>query len=319
MEVRICLHTFHLETHKIRPYGRIFRISWRREGDSNSRWWKTIILDFESSAFNRSAISPEAERVYEEKLFCKWNFWKSWISFGEISRIYILLLKHMTPLFYAPAHLPYLFLSTSPMKCFLYLIVILSLASFALIASDKAWISPFHHTDVHYHANIALVIDGKKVDLNDPRYMEETTQCAIDPTKQRPEDRTHFHENNGDLVHVHAAWVTWGHLLSNIGWAFGQDHIVDDKGKMYQKNSSKSVRFVINGKLVDNQFNRLIASEDRLLVDYGDLSDEALMKTEFPKVAATAHEANQKDDPVSCGGSTWNDLLKRIQDMFSGH
>lgn len=76
------------------------------------------------------------------------------------------------------------------------------------------------HEDVHYHANIALFIDGKKVDLNDSKYMEETTKCAIDPSKQRPEDRTHFHENNGDLVHVHSAGVTWGHLMSNIGWDF---------------------------------------------------------------------------------------------------
>lgn len=89
----------------------------------------------------------------------------------------------------------------------------------ALLSGLAVWLAT-RPTNVHYHANIAIFINDKKVDLNASKYMEETTQCAIDPSKQRPEDRTHFHENNGDLVHVHAAGVTWGHLMANIGWNF---------------------------------------------------------------------------------------------------
>lgn len=175
------------------------------------------------------------------------------------------------------------------------------------------------HEDVHFHANIAIFINGKKVNLNDQKYMEETTKCAIDPSKQRPEDRTHFHENNGDLVHVHSAGVTWGHLMGNIGWDFGRDYIVDDTGKMYQKSASGSVHFILNGKPVDNPFNRLIASEDRLLIDYGTDSDEALLKTEFPQVAATAHEFNTKPDPNSCAGVSAYNFLDSVRDLIDGH
>lgn len=190
------------------------------------------------------------------------------------------------------------------------LIIFISLGLlFALVEGFLVWWAA-KPTDVHYHANIAIFINDKKVDLNASKYMEETTQCAIDPSKQRPEDRTHFHENNGDLVHVHAAGVTWGHLMANIGWNFGKDYIVDDQGKVYLNSLTGGMHFILNGKKVSNPFNRLITSEDRLLVYYGNLSDDALIKTTFPKVASTAHAANEEDDPLSCGGTT--SLLERI-------
>ncbi len=173
-------------------------------------------------------------------------------------------------------------------------------------------------TNVHYHGNIAIFINEAKVDLNASKYMEDITQCATDPSKQRPVDRTHFHENNGDLVHVHAAGVTWGHLMANIGWSFWKDYIVDDLGKVYLNSLAWGMHFVLNGKKVSNPFNRLITSEDRLLVYYGNLSDDAIIKTIFPKVASTARAANKEDDPQSCGGSS-EGLLGNIENMFHGH
>lgn len=78
------------------------------------------------------------------------------------------------------------------------------------------------------------------------------------------------------------------------------------------------MHFILNGKKVSNPFNRLIASEDRLLIYYGNLSDDAIIKTIFPKVASTAHAANQEDDPQTCGGASGG-ILGSIGNMFHAH
>lgn len=173
--------------------------------------------------------------------------------------------------------------------------------------------------EIHYHANIAVFINGKKVNFDDAKYMEEeTSKCSIDPTKQQPIDRVHFHENDGNLVHVHSAGVAWGHLMSNIRWSFWQDYLIDDTGNMYINSASGSMHFILNGKSIDNPFNRAISSEDRLLIDYGPLTDEVLEKTEFTQVAATAHQANTEDDPSSCYGGVSSNILDIIRNTIFG-
>lgn len=157
------------------------------------------------------------------------------------------------------------------------------------------------------------------MNFDNPKYMEEeTSKCSIDPMKQQPIDRVHFHENDGNLVHVHSAGVAYGHLMSNIGWSFGKDYLIDDTGKMYTNSASGSMHFILNGKSIDNPFNRAISSEDRLLIDYGSLTDEVLEKTEFTQVATTAHKANTEDDPNSCYGGVSSNILDIIRNKILG-
>ncbi len=84
---------------------------------------------------------------------------------------------------------------------------------------------------VHYHANMAVYIDGKAWDFSKSIYMEEVSRCNV-TTDVRPEDRIHLHDNDGNLVHVHVAASTWGDLFSNLGWTFGITHLDPDDGRI---------------------------------------------------------------------------------------
>ena len=56
---------------------------------------------------------------------------------------------------------------------------------------------------VHYHANFAVAIDGVKYDFSPDKYMEEIAGCYKTEV-DRPQDRVHLHEKNGNTIHVHA-------------------------------------------------------------------------------------------------------------------
>ena len=49
---------------------------------------------------------------------------------------------------------------------------------------------------VHYHANFAAYIDGKKWDFSPSTYMEEVSRCNVTEGVM-PEDRIHLHDNKG--------------------------------------------------------------------------------------------------------------------------
>lgn len=154
---------------------------------------------------------------------------------------------------------------------------------------------------VHFHTNFAVWVDKAFVDYNGDQYMEELASCAVDPNKETPQDRVHLHENKGGLIHVHDAGATWGHLMSNLRWNFGENYLVDATGKMHQADTKNKLRFVLNGKLISNPQNLEMRSEDRLLIDYSSVTD-AEVTTRFASVGTSAHEQNGLPDPAACGG-----------------
>jgi len=168
----------------------------------------------------------------------------------------------------------------------------------------------------HFHANFALFILGQRVDLSDDKYMEDVQGCKPEYIKITPEERTHMHENNHDVVHVHDDGVTWGHFMSNIGFAFGPTYLITDDQKIYRNTGSTTVKYVINGVQVDNPFNKLIQSEDRLVISYGSESVEQVMNDQFSVVASDAHVHNEHPDPGSCSGEIqlggWDRLKKSL-------
>jgi hypothetical protein len=148
-----------------------------------------------------------------------------------------------------------------------------------------------------------MFINGQRVDLTDDKYMEDVQGCKPEYIKIKPEERTHMHENNHDVVHVHDDGVTWGHFMSNIGFAFGSNYFINDANQVYQNGPGQSVKYILNGIQVDNPFNKLIQSEDRLVISYGAESVEQVMENQFSVVAADAHIHNEHPDPGSCSGA----------------
>ncbi len=171
----------------------------------------------------------------------------------------------------------------------------------AIIIAGTWWLSrevERAQMTVHYHANIAFYINDKRLDISKDKYMEDIGACKPG-NKKSPRDRVHFHENNMDTVHVHDDGVTWGHLLSNLGFSFSKQTIIFDDGQVIGNDEHKNWKFVLNGQQVPNPFNLQIQSRDRLLMSYGKTTQEELQK-QFENVSQNAEQYNGKYDPGMC-------------------
>lgn len=157
---------------------------------------------------------------------------------------------------------------------------------------------------VHHHANFAVFIDGERLDLSGDRYMEDVASCAADPNAVRPEDRIHLHDNNHDVVHVHHAGATWGHLMANLGFSLGEDHLIADDGRrFFDGEEGRSMVQVLNGMPVPSAHNRAVRSGDRLVISVGTEDPDEVLGRLYPRVAANAAEYNQRADPAGCAGA----------------
>jgi hypothetical protein len=158
---------------------------------------------------------------------------------------------------------------------------------------------------------MAAYIDGKAWDFSRDVYMEEVSRCNV-TIWVRPEDRIHLHGNNWDLVHVHMAASTWWDLFSNLLWNFGSGYLVDDYGKFYTSWTGANLYFILNGEQVNNPHNKIVASEDTLLIWYGTWTVDDVIQKYPSLVTRTAHEYNGKEDPASCSANEQDELWRSI-------
>ena len=197
-----------------------------------------------------------------------------------------------------------------------YLVVLLAgiaLGVAGIGAARYATQEPAH--SVHHHANWAIVLDGSRLDLTQPRYMEDVFQCSVDPSHQDPEDRVHMHEGNHDVVHVHASGVTWGHLLANLGFGIGDDYLHTDKDRL-ENTGERSLKFILNGSPVSTIRNAAIGDQDRLLISYGSETVEEVIALQFPQVGSDAGRYNEMPDPASCSGAVEESTADRLRRAF---
>ena len=174
---------------------------------------------------------------------------------------------------------------------------VLALASFRFAAVEPP-------EAVHHHANWAVFVDGERLDLSGDRYMEDVASCSADPNAVRPRDRVHMHDNNHDVVHVHHAGATWGHLMTNLGFGLGDDYLITDDGRrLFDGEDGRSMVFVVTGLVVAELANREIRSEDRVVISIGPEEPGTVVSEQLPLVASNAAEYNEKSDPAGCAGA----------------
>jgi hypothetical protein len=185
----------------------------------------------------------------------------------------------------------------------------LGMARFALVEPPPA---------VHHHANFAVFVDGQRLDLSGDRYMEDVTACAADPAGVRPQDRAHLHNNEPDVVHVHHAGATWGHLFANLGMGLGDRFLIlDDGRRFFEGEEGRTLKFFVNGEQVLELQNRMIRSEDRVLISVGSEAPEEAVRTQYETVASNAGHFNEVSDPAGCAGAMRERTLgERLRDAF---
>ena len=156
----------------------------------------------------------------------------------------------------------------------------------------------------HYHANFAVFLNGERLDLSATHYMQDIAACKANPALILPVERAHMHEGIHDVVHVHHEGSTWGHFFQNIGFALGDDFFITDRGDRYFAEGARQPKFVLDGLRVPSVFNRVIESEDRLLISFGSESFDEILETQFADIPSTANVFNQfHQDVGGCSAS----------------
>lgn len=174
----------------------------------------------------------------------------------------------------------------------------------------------FHKEETHYHANFAVYLEGKQEDFKSPQYYQEVKICDLHD-KMTPPARTHMHNEESGIIHVHDEAVTWGQFFENLGWYVGPDFI-RTTDKMYTADDMNKLNIVLNGDNLTGLStitNEVIGDQDRLLVSFGDI-DKTTLSTEYKSVPNNAGEYNHKNDPASCGGTHEATPAERLKHLF---
>jgi len=170
---------------------------------------------------------------------------------------------------------------------------------------------------VHHHSNWAVFINGERVDFSGDRYMEDVAACASDPNNVRPHDRIHMHNSDPDVVHVHHGGATWGHLMTNLGWALGPDFAIADDGRRFFAEDGWKLDFVVNEFETSSVYDRPAGSADRVLISIAADTVDVDLPAMFAQVASNAAEHNLIADPAGCAGAVLERTLwDRIRFAF---
>jgi hypothetical protein len=164
----------------------------------------------------------------------------------------------------------------------------------------------------HYHANFALYINGERDPFESHSFYEEVVACYSKDEKYNPRHRVHMHNQISHVVHVHEKGATWGHFFANLGYTLGNNLVATDRGVFTDDADGKQLTFYLNGETVPAVSNRIIESEDVLLIDYG-TEDTAVLERYYDAIKQDAAEYNRRTDPGACSGNAAEGLGERFK------
>ncbi|MEM2919381.1 MAG: hypothetical protein QXW14_03845 [Candidatus Nitrosocaldus sp.] len=130
--------------------------------------------------------------------------------------------------------------------------------------SRTAAFGPINAPGEHVHAVFKLYINGKEpIDFSKSKYQLRTPYI-------------HFENNNGTVIHRHAANVDLGYLFESMKMKFTKDCFVLDDGKSYCNDGTNTLKFYVNGVLNDQYDKYVIKDGDRILITYGSEDEEQI-------------------------------------------
>ena len=143
---------------------------------------------------------------------------------------------------------------------------------------------------VHWHADFALFIEGRKYDFNQERFFS-TEEELIDAN-------VHIHAPRINVVHVHRSLTTWDEFFRSIGFelldkttavgtAGGKTCLKTPEGE-HCEGDGKTFKFIVNGVKVDGIALSDVTDLDRVLVSFGTESYEDVLRTQWPQVSDEA-------------------------------
>lgn len=123
---------------------------------------------------------------------------------------------------------------------------------------------------VHWHADIALYIDGEAFDFGDSKFLS---------TEDRElSENVHIHDPRHSVVHVHREQSTWDEFFRSLGMRVTDSCItLPDGAELCEEEGGSQLTFVVNGTLVDSIRELDISDLQRTLIWFGPESPEKVL------------------------------------------
>jgi len=117
----------------------------------------------------------------------------------------------------------------------------------------------------HTHAAFLVKVNGDNIDFSQPQY-------------QVVSDYIHVENGDGTTLHRHATNVTFAEFLKSVKMDIDEENNCLDftNGTQYCNNNDNQLRIFVNGSPTDSISNYVINDNDRLLVIYGNETEEQL-------------------------------------------
>ncbi len=119
--------------------------------------------------------------------------------------------------------------------------------------------------DEHIHASVLVKIFGDKFDFSTPNYQIQTSWI-------------HFENSDGDTIHRHSSGVELEFMFNSMKIALDDKCFVFPDGRQFCTNEDYSLKFYVNGQKVDDIRYYVVQEDDRILISYGNESQEQIDK-----------------------------------------
>jgi len=121
----------------------------------------------------------------------------------------------------------------------------------------------------HEHAAFLVKINGKNIDFSLPKYQVQS-------------DYIHVENGDGTTLHRHATNVTFADFLDSVKMSIDRENnnncLLFDNGTQYCNDSRHKLNAFINGNQTTAISNYVINNNDRLLLVYGNETDDQINK-----------------------------------------
>jgi hypothetical protein len=156
--------------------------------------------------------------------------------------------------------------------------------------------------DIHYHTDFAMYIDGQRYNFSQEKYMS-TDNTSLS-------NFVHLHDLNGKVIHKHASGVTLGFFFETLGMKLNDTCLQLDDGTSFCNEENKEWKMYVDGEHNDEFAEYDLQDEDRILLSYGEDSEEEIQKQidavsdEACIYSETCPERGVPPEEATCVGET---------------
>ena len=115
----------------------------------------------------------------------------------------------------------------------------------------------------HEHAAFLVKVNGQNIDFSQPKYQVQS-------------DYIHVENGDGSTLHRHATNVTFADFLKSVKMDIDKKNncLIFTNGTEYCDDNNNKLRTLINGNSTKSISDYVLYNNDRLLVTYGNETDE---------------------------------------------